>query len=304
VKDVLVANTHKLKMISTSGKKTDKIDAEKLAVYPKMRVLSRENLFEPVHVPEKIIQDLRGLFTTYRLLRKQIGQIKNRIHSLYKQELRPFTKEYIFGKKTRKMLRATNISPTIDFQLSLLFDELERLEKTIEELERYVKYLSKPYEKEIEILVSMKGISIFTAIALNSDIADISRFPNSKKLTSYLRSAPGVHASNETVKNLKTTKWGRKVSITLISQSLNHFRDENDKMKEWYEKKTRAGMHRGKIRMAMCRRVFTEIYQMLKKKEYHYFMDKNNFEKKMKEYRDFHESYVVDERYRYFKECA
>jgi transposase len=189
------------------------------------------------------------------------------------------------------MLRATNISPTIDFQLAMLFDELERLEKTIEELERHVKYMSKPYEKEIEILVGMKGISVFTTIALISDIADISRFPNSRKLTSYLRSAPGVHASNETVRNLKTTKWGRKVSITFISQSLNHFRDENDKMKEWYAKKTRAGMHRGKIRMATYRRVFTEICQMLKKREYHYFMDENNFEKKMKEYGDFHESH-------------
>jgi len=33
--------------------------------------------------------------------------------------------------------------------------------------------------------------------------------------------------------------------------------------------------------MALCRRVFTEIYQMLKKGEYHYFRDKNNHKYKL-----------------------
>jgi len=39
--------------------------------------------------------------------------------------------------------------------------------------------------------------------------------------------------------------------------------------------------------MALCRRVFTEIYQMLKKQEYPYFKDKNNHQKKMEEYYKF-----------------
>ena len=36
--------------------------------------------------------------------------------------------------------------------------------------------------------------------------------------------------------------------------------------------------------MGMCRRVITEIYQMLKKEEYHYFRDSVNHKKKMNEY--------------------
>jgi hypothetical protein len=39
--------------------------------------------------------------------------------------------------------------------------------------------------------------------------------------------------------------------------------------------------------MALCRRVFTEIYQMLKKGEYHYFRDENNHRGKMEEYYNF-----------------
>jgi len=92
---VFVANTHKLKLISLVKKKTDKIDAEKLAIYLKMQILSGEQLIKPVYVPDNTIQELRSLFTTYKLLRKQIGQLKNMIHAILKQNLFPFTKTYI-----------------------------------------------------------------------------------------------------------------------------------------------------------------------------------------------------------------
>ena len=36
--------------------------------------------------------------------------------------------------------------------------------------------------------------------------------------------------------------------------------------------------------MGLCRRMITEIYQMLKKEEYHYFMDTKNHNQKMEEY--------------------
>jgi hypothetical protein len=36
--------------------------------------------------------------------------------------------------------------------------------------------------------------------------------------------------------------------------------------------------------MGLCRRVFAEMYQMLKKQEYHYYCDTKNHQKKMEEY--------------------
>ena len=266
-----------------------------------MQITSGEQIIAPVHVPERIIQNLRSMFTTYKFLRKHIASTKNRIHSLYKQELHPFTKEYIFGKKTRKQLRELNIDPVTDFQLELLYINLENMEKEIEELKRYLMYIiAKPYVKQIEILTSMKGISIFTAIALIADISEIDRFENSKKLSSYLRSAPGIDISNDTVRDLKTNKFGRKLSITLLSQSINHFRDSNLKIKKWYDKKIEQKKPKGKARMAICRRVFTEIYQMLKRGEYHNYRDEVNHLSKIKKYKKFLNNYNVEEKYEYF----
>lgn len=297
VKEVLIANTHKLKLISLVKKKTDKIDAEKLAIVLKMQIESGEQLFTPVYLPEKTIQSLRGLFVTYRLLRKQTTSIKNRIHSLYKQNLMPFTKTYIFGKKNRKILREVNINPATDFQMDLLFDELEEIEKRIKKLEDYVLYVGQAYKRQVAVLTSMTGISVFTAIALIADIAEVSRFKSSKKLTSYLRSAPGIDSSNNTIRNLSTNKMGRKTALTFLSQSLNHFRDSNEKLNAWYTRKTEYGKKKGIIRMALCRRVIAEIYQMLKKNEYHNCRKVELHRKKMKAYVKFLENYNVGEKY-------
>jgi transposase len=113
VAEVVIANTYKLKIISVTDKKTDKVDAEKLARILKMQVLSGEHQISPVMVPPKVVQDLRALFSTYTLIRKQITATKNRIHSLLKQNLFPFTKEYIFGKKTRPSIRAISEDPVL-----------------------------------------------------------------------------------------------------------------------------------------------------------------------------------------------
>lgn len=181
--------------------------------------------------------------------------------------------------------------------MNLLFSEIETKEAKIVELENYIYYIAKPYYKEIDVLTSMIGISIKTAIAIISDIADIKRFNSSKKLSAYLRSAPGIDSSNNTVRNLKTSKFGRKLSITFISQALNHFRDNNSKLNKWYYSKIDNNHSKGKIRMALCRKVITEIYQMLKKMEYHYNYSVSNHSQKIKAYDKFLKNYTISEKY-------
>lgn len=292
VAEVVIANTYKLKLISITDKKTDKVDAEKLARILKMQVLSGESQVSPVLIPPKLVQDLRALFSTYTLIRKEITATKNRIHSLLKQNLFPFTKEYIFGKKTRPDIRAISSDPVLSIQLGLLFDLLQSLEQKAGEFADQILLAAAPFIQEIDILTSMKGVSVFTAAAVMSDIVSVDRFPNAKHFTSYLRSAPRVESSNEKTIIKSTNKAGRKTSIVLLSQSLNHFRDSNPKLSAWHDRLA-TYKKKGLVRMGLCRRVFAEMYQMLKKKEYHYYRDSKNHEKKMTEYRAFLASHLI-----------
>jgi len=285
VKQVIVANTYELKQISLARKNTDKVDADILCRILKMQVLSGEQTISPVVVPPVEIQELRGLFTTYRLFRKQTTQVKNRIHSLLKERLYGFTQEEIFTQGQRKAIRALDKGSAMSFQVNQLFDWLESMESQVESLKGRIMEHAEPFMREIEILTSMKGISVFIAIAVIADIISVDRFRNSKAFTSYLRSAPKVANSNTSVNVGRTNKKGRKLSSSLITQSLNHVLDASEKLSEWYDRLTeykKAGLVRGGLR----RRVFAEIYQMLKKGEYHYGRDAKKHEAKMRQYKN------------------
>jgi len=286
VEEVMIANTYELKQISLARCNTDKIDADKLCRIIKMQVLSGERLVSPVVLPPVEIQDLRSLFTTYRLYKKQNVQLKNRIHSLLKEQLFGFTQEEIFSKKNREHIRKISSRAAMRIQVNQLLDRLERDEVDVEELEKQVLLHAAPFMEQIEILTSMKGVSVFIAIAIIADIIDVSRFKNSKAFTSYLRSAPKVSNSNTSVSIRGTNKKGRKLSATLLTQSLNHVLDASTKLRRWYNnlcEYKKAGL----VRTGLRRRVLAEIFQMLKKGEYHYGREPKKHEAKMAQYQRF-----------------
>jgi transposase len=286
VKEVIVANTYELKQISLARTNTDKIDANILSRIIKMQVLSGEQTVSPVEIPPVDIQELRGLFTTYRLYKKQSTQMKNRIHSLLKEKLYGFTQEEIFDKKSREKLLQIETGTTLSFQLKELFKMLEYIECRIEPLKEHIMEKAEPYMKEIQILTSMKGISVFIAIAVIADIIKVDRFKNSKKFTSYLRSAPQVSSSNTSKSIRGINKKGRKLAATLIVQSLNHVLSGSPKLNRWYSELTRYKKP-GLVRAGLRRKVFAEMYQMLKKGEYHYECNTVLHETKIKQYHKF-----------------
>jgi transposase len=281
VKEVIIGNTYQLKQISLARNNTDKIDADKLCQALKAQVLSGVQQIVPVSLPPVEIQEL-----TFRLYQKQNTQLKNRIHSLLKEQLYGFTQEEIFDRKSREKIREISDNPVLRFQINQLMDRLERDERDAETLKEQVLLAGEPFMAQIDILTSMKGVSVFIAIAITADIIDVSRFKDSKHFTSYLRSAPRMANSNTRVKNKGTNKMGWKLSATLLTQSLNHVMNSSGKLRRWYERLCeykKAGL----VRTGLRRRVFAEIYQMLKKGEYHYGRDPANHEMKMAQYRRF-----------------
>ncbi|GMO67737.1 MAG: hypothetical protein Ta2A_15800 [Treponemataceae bacterium] len=151
VKEVIIANTYELKQISLARCNTDKIDADKLCRILKMQVLSGEQTISPVTAPSPEIQDLRSLFSTYRLYQKQNTQIKNRIHSLLKEHLYGFTQEEIFSRKSRQVIRKISANEVLRFQLNQLLTMLERNEADVEALKEQVLLFAAPFMVQIEI---------------------------------------------------------------------------------------------------------------------------------------------------------
>jgi hypothetical protein len=124
--EVIIGNTCQLRQIDLARNNTDKIDADKLCQAIKAQILSGVQQMVPVTLPPVEIQELRSLFSTYRLYQKQNTQLKNRIHPLLKERLYGFTQEEIFDQKSRKEIRALGSPSILNFQINQLMDRLER----------------------------------------------------------------------------------------------------------------------------------------------------------------------------------
>jgi transposase len=127
-------------------------------------------------------------------------------------------------------LRGLSGGPVLRFQINRL---LERDAADTEAHKEREHPAAGSIMAQIELLTSMKGISVFIAIAIIADIIDVSRFRDSKAFTGWLRSAPEAVNSNTPVSIRGTNKQGRKLSATLLNQSPNHVLDFSLKLRGW-----------------------------------------------------------------------
>ncbi len=278
---------NQLNKVSTiSGEdQTDKRDAIHLARFLKYAVMTGEKLPE-VYVPSKEVRELRRLFATHEFLKKQNVMNKNRIHSLLKQHGYKYPKESLDKKGVKESILAMSLSETLRMEIGLIYNNVERLTDMLKIIKEEILIKGVIFHKEIKILTSIKGISVYMAIGIMSDIADINRFPNVKRFCSYLRSAPKVDSSNQTTRIGRINRQARKLTMNLLIESVIHFKS-CDKFKTFYDKK-KSGKSAGKVRIALVRKVLVAIYHMLKKEEYFYYIDNNSHHIKL----DLYEKYL------------
>jgi transposase len=289
VKKCYIIDPYKFSIIANSNKKTDRIDSLKLARKLKYYVLFDQSSdeFPTVYMPVKEVREIRGLFTSYELIKQESNTIKNRIRSLLSQNgILEFRKKNLSAMYVQKSLLELNTSVNLKVQIGVFIDMLRYLLDKKDEIKKQILIQGQIFNKEIGILTSIRGISPFLAIAIMSDIADINRFPNAKHLCSYLRTAPVIDSSGEKNHIGKVNKHSRTLTISLMTESVKHFIDSSDKMHSFYFAK-RKGKTAGKVRVAVMRKMLVIIYKMLTRNELYYYRDKKNHDKKLRDYAAF-----------------
>lgn len=249
------------------GNKTDSLDAKKL-----LQILSTFALTDTidqmptVYVPDEGVIKLRSLFSTYKLLMKMNTQCRNRIHALYRQNGVVIERKQLSQEKyCRTLLQDFPMEDYWGEQVQILLDELAGLRSRIRQIKQTLLYMGlELFRHEVEILTTISGVSVFTAIALMSDVCDISRFQSAKKFCSYLRTAPSIRSSNKTCHLGPVGHKGRSLTVTLLTQSINHLKTALPEYGEFYQQ-LRAGKSSGKCRVALIRKMLTAAYYMLKR---------------------------------------
>lgn len=286
VKECYVLDPFKLSIIYRATKKTDSVDALKIAHKLKYHVLYDQSgiEFPSIFVPSKEVQELRSLLSTYEILKKEMVMTKNRIRSILTQNgFFGLKSKDISLKKHQDEISDLPLSSTVHEHLGILFQQLDVQENSIKKIREIVIAKSIIFKREIDILTSIKGISPFVAVALMADIADIHRFKNSKHFCSYLRAAPKIDASGASTTIGKVNKHSRHLTMSILVECINHFRESSPRLNAFYEQKV-LGKSRGKVRVAVVRKVLVAIFHMLSRNEYYRDMDRKNHDSKMKEY--------------------
>ena len=284
VKACYVYDTNELR---TDGNKTDKIDAEKLAkklgYYITMGCEEKE--FPTVYVPEEEVRELRGLLTTYQIYTKMKSQMKNRIYSILKQNGIHRKKGQVTAGPFAEWLEVAELAEVWKAQIRSLLDGLKANEALQQDVKDMI-YLrgAELFSEQIEILLSIRGFSVFTAIVLMSDIVDVYRFSSAKKFCSYLRVAPTTKASNQTVHVGSVNRKSRSATCSLLTQSVKHFYQIKPHISAFHQR-VKVGKSAGTARIATIRKVLVSAYNMLKKKEICYWINSDLYGRKLNEFR-------------------
>lgn len=283
VQDCYILDVNKFK---TSINKTDKIDAKKLVKRLAFYVIANgdDSDLPLVYVPPKEVRELRALFSTYQLNKKTMTQFKNRIHSILRQN--GFTVSSIKEINPELIAKISGV-PLNDiwkFQLKTLLNQLESLAVETDTIKQKIcQFGHQLFPKEIELLLSIKGFSPLTAIALMSDVVDIKRFPNVKKFCAYLRTAPKIKSSNEKTVIGSTNQHSRSLTCTLMAQSVGHFAETGDFLGAFYER-VKKGKKPSVSRMALIRKTLVCAYYMLKRNKQFYWVNERLYHNKIRDF--------------------
>jgi transposase len=256
VERVVVVNPNQFKVISQSVKKTDRNDAEMLALY-----LSK-GLLPEVRMKDKTQRSMAHLAQTRDLLVKQRSALKTKINNLLSAEGINLKRESLSSNKALDRVLALPLSPILAAEARVLVAQIRSLTGSIAELEELIE-AEGPRLAGHESLMSIKGIGPVGAAVLLSVIGDIRDFSDPGKLAAYLGLVPRVQNSNETEHSGRITKQGNKLARTTLVQCALIAKRYSSYLQQFYQRiqRRRGG---GKANIALARKFLGVIYHTLK----------------------------------------
>ena len=271
---VVLANPLKTKAIAWARIKSDEIDARILAH------LLRSDLIAESYVPTLGLREIRALIRHRLSIVKIRTMVKNKVHSLIDKNGIETELDNLFSKKGLAWLETLQFQSSLDrLMLDNYLEHLDSLQHQIKTVDQEI--LSKASEDEdVRLLLSLTGVSIYTALLLKSEIGDIKRFSNYKKLVSWAGLAPSLHQSGAIEYYGSITKQGSKMIRWIMVESARVAVNHDERLHTFYERiKYRRGDQKAII--ATANKMLKIIWTMLSRREPYESRNAKSYEKKL-----------------------
>lgn len=250
--DVKLAHPHKTRIIAEVKVKTDCRDSEALAD------LVRADLIAEVYVPCDDIRELREIVKQRGKLVQERSKFKNRIKAQLRRRGIEYSGRNLWTISGKRWLRDLEINAVDDFLevLQTLNERISKLEEDIEEIAGGM--------EEARILMTIPGVSYYTALTIIAEIATVERFPSSRHLCSYAGLVPSVKQSGSKEVH-GSIQGGRPLLRWILYQTVhNHVRNAPDSHVTKFYKRLGREKPEKLAKIAAGRKLTTVIYWMLK----------------------------------------
>ena len=251
---VVLSNPAKTKAIASAKLKTDKVDALMLAN------LLRGGYIAESYVPSRRVMGLRELVRYRANLVRMRGTVKNRVHAYLlmnniKIGYSPFTKGFLEELRNVKDARVQGYLRIID-GLNLEIHEASKI------------ICSEALNDEsARLLMTIPGISFYSALLLVSEIGDVDRFPDSAHLVSYAGLASSTHSSGGSTYHGRITKAGSPYLRWVLNQcTWVHVRNQPEGSVASFYKRLRVKKGHAKAMVAASVKLLKIVYWVLREK--------------------------------------
>lgn len=271
---VVLANPLKTKAIAWARIKTDEVDARILAH------LLRSDLIAESYVPSLELREIRALIRHRLSIVKIRTMVKNKVHALIDKNGIEAELPNLFSKKGMEWLKSLQFQSSLDrLMLDNYLEHLESLQHQIKTVDQEI--LGKAsQDDEVKLLLSLTGVSIYTALLLKSEIGDIKRFPNYKKLVSWSGLAPSMHQSGSVKYYGSITKQGSKMIRWIMVESARTAVNHDERLSAFYERiKHRRGDQKAIV--ATASKMLKIIWTMLSRREPYESRNEKSYERKL-----------------------
>jgi transposase len=186
--EIVLAHPRRLKAIVEGRAKTDKLDAALLAK------LLRVGMIPTAYVPPQRYLDLREICRSRSRLVQHTTQAKNELHAiLSRRNIHPPFKT-TFCRGWIRFVSMTDLGFVGNMARDEILRRMDHYQQEVEALDRALSEMAESYP-EIQAIMDIPGIGLFSALLIVGEIGEPSRFQNARQVGAYAGLTPRVDQS-------------------------------------------------------------------------------------------------------------
>jgi len=227
--------------------------------------LLRADFLPTAYLAPRETRELREFMRARLFLVAMRTRAKNRIHAILWKHGKQSPNTDLFGKTGSEFLSKQILS-------TVYRDELDSLLRTVRFLESEVKLMDKEIARrakldgQAQLLMSMPSIGPFTALMIQAEVGDFSRFASPEKLACYSGLIASSRSSGGKLRFGHITRQGSPYLRYVMVEAATRVKPRRGPLYEFFDHlKERKGVKTARV--ALARKMLTILWHMVNKSE-------------------------------------